>query len=305
MNVDVANFNLLKENVAEESNNSNESTVDEVDQADGNNAEYKQQLAESLLNSSSGSGGNGERILAYREKAPLPDEAHQNNLRVLYSANRAAAGDASSQRKKVARHIASAPERILDAPELLDDYYLNLMDWSANNVLAIALGRTVYLWDATSAAITELCAMEAVDDCVTSLSWIKSSGAQHLAVGTNHTSVQLWDVTRQKQIREMRGHTGRVASLAWNQHMLSSGSRDGSIRNNDVRVAQSHVSTYAGHTQEVCGLAWSHDGLTLASGGNDNLLNLWDARNVAPEISDPMHRLTQHQAAVKVTTDLY
>jgi WD40 repeat protein len=136
---------------------------------------------------------------------------------------------------------------------------------------------------------------------VTSLSWIKSSGAQHLAIGTNHASVQLWDVSRQKQIREMRGHTGRVASLAWNQHLLTSGSRDGSIRNNDVRVAQSHVSTYAGHTQEVCGLAWSHDGLTLASGGNDNLLNLWDARNVAPEISEPMHRLTQHQAAVKVS----
>ena len=29
-----------------------------------------------------------DALLAYREKAPLPDEAHQNNLRVLYSANR-------------------------------------------------------------------------------------------------------------------------------------------------------------------------------------------------------------------------
>jgi hypothetical protein len=55
-------------------------------------------------------------------------------------------------------------------------------------------------------------------------------------------------------------------------------------------------STYAGHTQEVCGLAWSHDGATLASGGNDNLLLLWDARTGA---TSPAHRLTQHQAAVK------
>jgi cell division cycle protein 20 (cofactor of APC complex) len=96
-----------------------------------------------------------------------------------------------SARKKVARHIPSAPERILDAPELLDDYYLNLLDWSANNVLAIALGRTVYLWDATSASITELCALEGADDCVTSLSWIKAAGAQHIAVGTNRASVQV------------------------------------------------------------------------------------------------------------------
>ena len=28
---------------------------------------------------------------------------------------------------------------------------------------------------------------------------------------------------------------------------------------------------------KVCGLSWSTDGSTLASGGNDNLLCLWDA----------------------------
>jgi cell division cycle protein 20 (cofactor of APC complex) len=26
-------------------------------------------------------------------------------------------------------------ERTLDAPELVDDYYLNLLDWGSNNVL--------------------------------------------------------------------------------------------------------------------------------------------------------------------------
>jgi cell division cycle protein 20 (cofactor of APC complex) len=32
------------------------------------------------------------------------------------------------------------PERILDAPNLIDDYYLNLLDWSNTNILAISLG---------------------------------------------------------------------------------------------------------------------------------------------------------------------
>ena len=40
------------------------------------------------------------------------------------------------------------PERILDAPELVNDYYLNLLDWSADNRLAVALGADVYLWNA-------------------------------------------------------------------------------------------------------------------------------------------------------------
>lgn len=37
------------------------------------------------------------------------------------------------------RRIASTPYKILDAPNLCDDFYLNLVDWSSSNVLAVAL----------------------------------------------------------------------------------------------------------------------------------------------------------------------
>ena len=65
-----------------------------------------------------------------------------------------------------------APERILDAPELLDDYYLNLLDWGCNNVVAVALGPTVYLWNAGSGDIQQLCqTSEDSDDFITSVAW--------------------------------------------------------------------------------------------------------------------------------------
>lgn len=55
----------------------------------------------------------------------------QNNLASLYSQNAA-----QRPAKKNFRNIPQAPERILDAPELLDDYYLNLLDWGPmNNVV--------------------------------------------------------------------------------------------------------------------------------------------------------------------------
>ena len=44
----------------------------------------------------------------------------------------------------------------LDAPDLVDDYYLNLLDWGSSNVLLIALGNTVYLWDASDGSTSEL-----------------------------------------------------------------------------------------------------------------------------------------------------
>lgn len=53
----------------------------------------------------------------------------------IYTAN----GQKAPSRKQF-RQIPTAPERILDAPELVDDYYLNLLDWSSTNVVAVALG---------------------------------------------------------------------------------------------------------------------------------------------------------------------
>lgn len=240
-------------------------------------------------------GGEDARVLALRSKAPAPKEGYTNHLKVLYSQNRAA----GAGKRKVTRHIPSAPERILDAPDMVDNYYLNLLDWSCNNVLAVALNQTVYLWNAVSGGIEELTTVEGEEDYVTSLSWVKEGGG-YLAVGTNGAEVQLWDCEKMKQVRCMKGHTGRVGALDWNGHTLSSGSRDSTIHHHDVRVRDHHTATLVGHTQEVCGLKWSPDGTQLASGGNDNLLCIWDnTTSTSLRTVKPRHTLSAHQAAVK------
>ena len=94
-----------------------------------------------------------------------------------------------SSTKLVSRHIPSAPTRILDAPDLMDDYYLNLLSWSDTNVLAVALEQTVYLWNAETGQIDELCNVEdeGPDAHISSVSWIQEGGG-HLAVGTSWVS---------------------------------------------------------------------------------------------------------------------
>ena len=39
-----------------------------------------------------------------------------------------------------------------------------------------------------------------------------------------------------------------------------------------------------GHQQEVCGLKWSPSGGQLASGGNDNLLHVWQPGQVSDTV---------------------
>ena len=59
----------------------------------------------------------GARALSYKNKAPAPAEGYQSSLKVLYSAQ-----GAKKEVVKPTRHIPSAPIRILDAPDMLDDY---------------------------------------------------------------------------------------------------------------------------------------------------------------------------------------
>lgn len=62
-----------------------------------------------------------------------------------------------------------------------------------------------------------------------------------------------------------------------------------------VRRVREHIQErLVGHQQEVCGLKWSPSGNQLASGGNDNLLHIWQQGQ-----ERPLHTLTAHQAAVK------
>lgn len=232
------------------------------------------------------------KILAFRDKAPEAKEGYLNTNRVLYSQNTYGSG----VRRNKFRHIPQAPEKILDAPALQEDFYLNLIDWGSTNTLAVALAETVYLWNADTGTIDQLCETTEYGDNITSVSWMPDS--HHLAVGTNRCEVQIWDAEKMSCVRKMRSHTARVGALAWNGHLLSSGSRDAQIHNHDVRIPEHHVATLAAHSQEVCGLKWSPNGMQLASGGNDNLVCIWDGQNSGHRWT-PKYQFDHHQAAVK------
>ncbi|XP_078528448.1 cell division cycle protein 20 homolog [Lissotriton helveticus] len=277
MQMDVASFLLTKEN----------------EPLDNTPTQKDQQKAWALnLNGFDVEEAKILRLSGQPQNAP---QGYQNNLKVLYSQN-----STPGSSRKSGRYIPSMPDRILDAPEIRNDYYLNLIDWSALNCLAVALDDSVYLWNYTSGDIILLMQMERPDEYISSVSWIKEGN--YLAVGTSNAEVQLWDVTQQKRLRNMTSHSARVAALSWNNHILSSGSRTGHIHHHDVRVPQHHVATLAGHSQEVCGLKWSPDGRYLASGANDNVVNVWPCVQGDGGEFAPLHSFTQHQGAVKAVS---
>jgi cell division cycle 20-like protein 1, cofactor of APC complex len=188
------------------------------------------------------------------------------------------------------RAVSKVPYKVLDAPELADDFYLNLVDWGSANVLGVGLGSSVYMWNAQTSRVNKLCTLE--DDTVTSVSWIQKG--THIAIGTGKGLVQIWDAEKTRRLRTMTGHTARVGSLAWNTHILTSGSRDRLIYHRDVRAPDQWMRKLMGHKQEVCGLKWNCEDGQLASGGNDNKLMVWDKLS-----ETPLWKFSDHTAAVK------
>jgi len=89
------------------------------------------------------------------------------------------------------RQIPKIPFKVLDAPALKDDYYLNLVDWSELNDLVVGLSSCVYIWSATSSKVTKLHDL-GNDDEVTSVNWARRG--THLSVGTDGGVVQVWDL---------------------------------------------------------------------------------------------------------------
>lgn len=71
---------------------------------------------------------------------------------------------------------------MLDAPSLEDDFYLNLVDWSSNDILSVGLGNAVYVWSAKTQQVSQLCEVPE-NESITSVSWAQQG--THIAVGTD------------------------------------------------------------------------------------------------------------------------
>jgi WD40 repeat protein len=224
-----------------------------------------------------------------------------------------------SDYNKIYRKIPKTPFRVLDAPNLIDDYYLNLLDWGKENIIAVALSDEIYLWNDTKAKASLLMTYtnnnsiseDISNNIITSLSWMKNG--INLGIGLPDGIIQLWDINKKIKIREIFAHNNRVSCLSWNNNILSSGSKDRYIKNFDIRIKVPEISKIKKHKQEVCSLKYSIEGDLLASGGNDNMAYIWDIRNLKNNIFNflfnentnnpyeikPYSINNLHQAAVK------
>ncbi|KIY62074.1 WD repeat-containing protein slp1 [Cylindrobasidium torrendii FP15055 ss-10] len=220
------------------------------------------------------------RILSFHEPPPAASSdkglaLQRDHAKPLYASRPNSIATSTGAVSSKSRKISSQPERVLSAVNLMDDFYLNLVSWSSQNTVAVALGQSTYIWYAETGDVSALA--DAPEGLYPSSVEMSNDGA-YVGIGLCNGDVQLYDVESGQRMRNMTGHQGQVACLSWSEHILTSGCADGSIWHHDVRIGKHKVMELLGHTGEVCGLKWRSDGELLASGGNDNVVNVWDGR---------------------------
>ncbi|QHO49801.1 Protein FIZZY-RELATED [Arachis hypogaea] len=193
---------------------------------------------------------------------------------------------------KAPRKVPRSPYKVLDAPALQDDFYLNLVDWSSHNVLAVGLGNCVYLWNACSSKVSELF------EC--------SSRTMHVLFSVNFDCfkemIGIWGELQSSsfvrcyvQVTKLcdLGIDDCVCSVGWAQRgtHLAVGTSNGKVQIWDAARCKK-IRSMEGHRLRVGALAWSSS--LLSSGGRDKNIYQRDIR--AQE--DFVSKLSGHKSEV-------
>lgn len=125
------------------------------------------------------------------------DTKTSNQLMFKEASNKFFNQKALSKKNKVEnRNISKIPFKVLDAPSLQDDFYLNLLEWSPTNILSVALDSSLYMWNANNNKVLRFCDLNPAS--ISSLTW-NSNGTQ-ISIGNSLGVIETWDFQRNRKV---------------------------------------------------------------------------------------------------------
>lgn len=204
-------------------------------------------------------------------------------------------------------------DRVLDAPNLRDDFYCSVLAYSATcHTLAVGLGALLYAWSEMQ-GVHLLNGGTVNGSWITSLAFSSSQGCKCiLASGRSDGSLSLMSLYDSMVPRFEIQQPCPVACVTWRPGVTMRASRcpmatGELVKTEDLLVGDEVGNIYyysvewpeswevsrtewsgsmtliakiSIHTQQICGLSFNTDGSLFATGGNDNLCCLFQSHVV-------------------------
>jgi WD40 repeat protein len=183
-----------------------------------------------------------------------------------------------------------------------DDFYHQPISQNGN-LLAVCSRKEIKISQYASKQLIELSAFKANEsDQIHSLCLISPSRlivAFHSNSPTFEVNLIVYDLAMKTNSFNFNipniKRVGSISASESNPNIFATGDTNGDVYIWDIRVNKISVMTPLYHTSEVCGLHLSPYDSALISGTNDNLVFLWDLRNM----TTPIFQTDIHKGAVK------
>ena len=118
-----------------------------------------------------------------------------------------------------------------------------------HNLASISDDRTVRLWDVASRRTRLILPIASESSC--SPRFVFSPDGRRLALAVNETTIELWDVPTGSKMATLKGHTGKICSIAIGpDDTLATASRDKTVRLWDVTSGEERF-ILGGHMESV------------------------------------------------------
>ncbi|RKF61945.1 putative WD repeat-containing protein C13G6.08 [Erysiphe neolycopersici] len=216
-------------------------------------------------------------------------------------------------KREETRNLPLTPFKVLDAPNLRDDFYCSVLAYSITcHTLAVALGPLLYAWS-EKRGVHLLNAGSPSGTWLTSLAFSSDSGKKCiLAFGRSNGSLGLMSLYDSMLPRFEVKQPHSIACLTWRPQVTTRSSKSPitpriAVKTEDLLVGDEvgHVYYYSiewpecwevarngwsgsmtllsrisVHSQQICGLSFSADGSLFATGGNDNLCCLFQTNDI-------------------------
>lgn len=189
----------------------------------------------------------------------------------------------------------------LDGPGMPIDPFSAPISWSSSNYIAIACDDNVYYQNLDTRTVARLHKSYSLGDLHT-IQWAGSFKPNLIAVGTKVGRVTLIDATSTSATIIWPDHKATsVGGMDWSDNILAVGRASGKISAFDSRQKGEVYGLYAGHDAHVRGVKWREDGIYLATGDENGIVQIWDVRAGSKALGGAEKgRKLRHQGAVKV-----